>query len=133
MLCKTATRVRQASIRLIKMFVTIEPHGIYFFIKFLSVYAVQPCGYATLFLHVQKAGFLMTRLIIWKPKITQACSCIMQRSLKAIKMIIFRVDSHWGGSSESAQYVSEKNAQMHALYSRSRIKCQSGTPFILTF
>ena len=69
----------------------------------LSVYAVQSCGYATLFLHMQKADFLMTRLILWKPKIniTQACSCIMQRSLKALKMIIFRVDSHWGGSSES--------------------------------
>ena len=74
----------------------------------LSVYAVQPCGYATLFLHMQKADFLMTWLILWKPKInniTQACSCIMQRFLKAIKMIIFRVDSHWGGSSESPQYV----------------------------
>ena len=53
----------------------------------LSVYAVQLCGYATLFLHMQNACFLMTRLILWKPKIiiTQACSCIMQRSLKAIK------------------------------------------------
>ena len=73
----------------------------------LSVYAVQPRGYATLFLHMQKNDFLMTWLILWKPKIniTQACSCIMQRSLKTIKMIIFRVDSHRGGSSESPQYV----------------------------
>ena len=71
------------------------------------MYAVKPCGYATLFLHMPKADFLMTRLIMWKPKIniTQACSCIMQRSIKAIKMIIFRVDSHWGGSSESPQFV----------------------------
>ena len=51
----------------------------------LLVYAVQPCGYATLFLHMQMAGFLMTRLILWKPKIN-----IMQ----AIKMIIFRGDFH---------------------------------------
>ena len=53
----------------------------------LSVYAVQSCGYATLILHIQKAGFLMTRLILWKPKIniTQACSLIMQKSLKALK------------------------------------------------
>ena len=35
----------------------------------LSVYAVQPCGYATLFLQMQKSGFLMTRLISLKPKI----------------------------------------------------------------
>ena len=35
----------------------------------LSVYAVQPCGYATLFLHMQKADFLMTRLTLWKRKI----------------------------------------------------------------
>ena len=52
---------------------------------------------------------------------------------KGHKMIIFRVDSHWGGTNESPQYVSEKNAQMHALYSSSSIKSQSGTPYILTF
>ena len=51
----------------------------------LSVYAVQPCGYATLFLYMQNAGFLMTRLILWKPKINNT---------QAIKMIIFRGDSH---------------------------------------
>ena len=43
-------------------------------------------------------GFLMMRLIheLWKPKIniSQACSCILQISLKAIKTIIFRGDSH---------------------------------------
>ena len=71
------------------------------------MYAVQPCGYATLCLHMQNAGFLMTRLILWKPKINNT---------QAIKMIIFRGEIL---IDESPQYVSKKknkkNAQMHAL------------------
>ena len=108
----------------------------------LSVYAVQPCGYATLFLHVQKVGFfLMTWLILWKPKIniTQACACIMQRSLKAIKISIFRVDSLWVilASPHSMFQRKKRKKCTNAcpvnpdVYSSS-IKSQSGTPYILT-
>ena len=54
------------------------------------MFAVQPCGYANGFLLMQKKNsFLKPKIII-----TQACSCLMQRSLKAIKMIIFGGDSH---------------------------------------